>query len=156
MCGIAGILPLKPGTNHSSDEPLIAVMLSAMRHRGPDDLGIVTTPLGAVGASRLAILGLEPASNQPLRNPESDNTVVFNGEVFNYVEIRNDLRKLGHSFLSTGDTEVIAHAYEEWGQDCVRHFNGMFSFLVVDERSNKIFFARDRFGVKPFYYTLLR
>lgn len=128
-------------------------MLESLQHRGPDSEGIHAGPLGVIGARRLRILGLEPASDQPFKSPDSECIAVFNGEIFNYIELREELRGLGHQFVSSGDTEVVVHAYEEWDAACLSRFNGMFALVIVDADRGRLFFARDRFGVKPFYYA---
>ena len=107
----------------------------------------------ALGFRRLSILDLSASGHQPMSNEDESVWVVHNGEIYNYIELRKQLEGLGHSFLSKTDTEVILHAYEEWGTDCVRSFNGMWSFAIVDLKKNRIFCSRDRAGVKPFYYV---
>src|SRR3989442_4825386 len=124
-------------------------MIAQMPHRANDAKGITRIPPAALACCSPSIIGLEPASHQPMRSPDSNCTVVYNGEIFNYVELRDQLRDLGHRFASTGDTEVILHAYEEWGLECLPHFNGMFAFAILDGDHQRLFFARDRFGIKP-------
>ncbi len=153
MCGIAGIVLLEKSLDPDSASQMIEAMVDSMEHRGPDSRGVRAQGHSCLGACRLAILGLETASNQPFTSPDSMCTIVFNGEIYNYIELRDELRQLGHTFVSTGDTEVIVHAYEAWGPECVRRFNGMFAFVISDEESRSTFFARDRFGVKPIYYV---
>jgi asparagine synthase (glutamine-hydrolysing) len=105
-----------------------------------------------LGFRRLAILDLSMAAHQPMVSDDGKLILVFNGEIFNYLELRRELQALGHRFRSTGDTEVLLHAYEEWGQDCLPRLNGMWAFVIYDERRNRIFGSRDRFGIKPLYY----
>lgn len=154
MCGIAGVVNLEKSSFDTNRlRQRVGTMLEHLAHRGPDQGGIEVGPNAIVGARRLRILGLESASDQPLRSSDSRCIVVFNGEIFNYLELREELKNLGHTFTSSGDTEVIVHAYEEWGVDCLERFNGMFAFAVVDSEQRQVFFARDRFGIKPLYYT---
>ncbi len=104
------------------------------------------------GHRRLSILDLSPAGHQPMRLAQAGLSITYNGEIYNYLEIKEELEKLGHKFHSASDTEVILHAWEEWGHDCLNDFNGMFSFVILDEKNKKLFAVRDRFGVKPLYY----
>ncbi len=153
MCGIAGIVQIRESKDDAS-KPLVDSMIRLMAHRGPDSSGVAVLGKAVIGACRLAILGLDSLSNQPLRSTDSDCVIVFNGEIYNYHELREELAELGHTFRSEGDTEVVVHAYEEWAEDCLSHFNGMFAFAVVRIESPMVFLARDRFGVKPLYYAL--
>lgn len=123
-------------------------MLDSIKHRGPDQQGIVKGQNHAFGCRRLAVIDIE-GGKQPMTNEKGNLIVVFNGEIFNYREIRDELKNK-HQFKSLSDTEVILHAYEEWGTDCLKHFNGMFAFAVWD--GTKLFMARDRMGEKPLYY----
>ena len=153
MCGIAGIINLS-----SSPLPDLQQRLAAMnhlqRHRGPDGEGVWQHPLGHVGLAhrRLSIIDLS-TGNQPMRDA-GGNWVTFNGEIYNYIELRNELGP--ENFVTTSDTEVILHAYRRWGPDCVNHFRGMFAFALWDERNQALFCARDRFGIKPFYYAVAK
>ncbi len=153
MCGIAGVIVAGPDARPGELGPLVQLMVTKMLHRGPDSSGSIDCGGAHLGSCRLAVLGLEPASAQPLRSPESPTTVVFNGEIYNYVELREVLRSAGHIFASTGDTEIIVHAYEEWGDQCVQRFEGMFAFALHDGLKHRVLLARDRFGVKPLYYS---
>jgi asparagine synthase (glutamine-hydrolysing) len=154
LCGIAGVIALNGRNLGPQHGAAVASMVDQMTHRGPDSKGVSSYPRTILGGCRLAILGLETLSNQPLQSPDSEVVIVFNGEIYNFLELRDELRALGHSFVSTGDTEVIVHAYEQWKDKCVERFNGMFAFAIFDPGADRIFFARDRFGVKPFYYVL--
>jgi len=151
MCGIAGQFVLNGG---EADADLVAAMAERLRHRGPDGEG--TCFSGPVGLAhrRLAIIDLSDEGRQPMANEDGSLWIVFNGEVYNYLELREDLRALGHRFATATDTEVILHAYEEWGRDCLHRFNGMWAFAIWDNRRRELFCARDRLGVKPLYYTL--
>ena len=104
------------------------------------------------GHRRLSILDLSPMGHQPMVHAKAGLALAYNGEIYNYLEIKEELLKLGHQFNSTSDTEVILHAWEEWGPDCLQDFNGMFSFVILDHKENKLYAVRDRFGVKPMYY----
>ena len=133
------------------EDAAIATMVSTLRHRGPDGEGAWSAPGVALGAARLAILDLSPASNQPFRDERADLSLVFNGEIYNYLELRRELEALGHRFRSRGDTEVLLRAYEAWGEACPRRFNGMFAFALWDGRRRRLVLARDRFGEKPLF-----
>lgn len=150
MCGITGFIDF---TKKSSEEVLIK-MCESLQHRGPDAQGIkLFQEAGAfigLGHRRLSIIDLTEGANQPMF--DKDLAIVFNGEVYNYREIQSELIDKGHTFKTQSDTEVILKAYEEWGQDCVTKFTGMFAFVIYDRGKNEIFAARDRAGVKPFFY----
>jgi asparagine synthase (glutamine-hydrolysing) len=153
MCGIAGIYCLDSG--RSVDRDKLLAMVSTMHHRGPDAQGAsVLTPWVGFGHARLAILDLHPESNQPFAIDDGDLTITFNGEVFNYIELRDELEQLGHRFRTRSDTEVILYAYKQWGPAALRRFNGMWGIAIYDRRDDTLFCARDRFGVKPFNYAL--
>lgn len=148
MCGLTGILALTGGPAPAG---AIEAMTDALIHRGPDDDGCFTEGAVALGFRRLAILDLSPAGHQPMISPDGRFVIVYNGEIYNYLELREELRALGHSFRSTGDTEVLLAAYRQWGPDCLERLNGMWAFLIYDRRDRRLFGARDRFGVKPLY-----
>lgn len=149
MCGIAGIVNLNREPVSAS---VLRDMASAQRHRGPDDTGIYMSGESGFSHVRLSILDLSKKASQPMVNKDSTLVVVHNGEIYNYLEIREELGKLGHSFETKSDTEVILHSYEEWGDDCFRRFNGMWAFALLDIKNRSLICSRDRFGVKPFYY----
>jgi asparagine synthase (glutamine-hydrolysing) len=154
MCGFAVLLRLG-GAAHEL-RPTIERMTTVIRHRGPDDEGsIFSGPVG-MGFRRLSILDVSPLGHQPMLSDGGEVALVFNGEIYNYVELREELQGLGHRFRSTGDTEVLLHAYLEWGEDCVKRFNGMWAFVVHDRRSSKLFGSRDRFGMKPLFHYVDR
>jgi asparagine synthase (glutamine-hydrolysing) len=144
MCGIAGSFV-------SSDIKLIKSMLNSIKHRGPDDEGVFSDDSITLGVNRLAIVDSKHGS-QPMHNEKNTLWVVFNGEIYNFLEIREELVNLGHKFETTTDTETIVHAYEEWGINCLQRFNGMFAFAIWDKNKRKLFLARDRMGIKPLYY----
>ncbi len=150
MCGIAGQLHRSGGT---ADRDLILRMSDLLRHRGPDGDGIHID--GAVGLAhrRLAIIDLSEEGRQPMENEDGTLWLVFNGEIYNYRELMEELISCGHKFRSSADTEVILHAYEEWGRGCLQRFNGMWAFALWDSRKKELFCARDRLGIKPFYYA---
>src|SRR5205085_8973889 len=147
MCGIVGVLTL----DGPVDVRVVRIMTSSLRHRGPDGEGVYTGGAVGFGFRRLAILDLTTAGDQPMLSSDGRLALVFNGEIYNYVELRAELQSLGHHFRSTGDTEVLLHAYQQWGRDCLRRLNGMWAFLIHDTRNGTIFGSRDRFGVKPLY-----
>jgi asparagine synthase (glutamine-hydrolysing) len=168
MCGIAGIV----SPMGVSARPL-AGMADALRHRGPDGEGFALCSRGGeiraaasladvasmsgpctagLAHTRLSIIDLSHASDQPMLDPETRHALVYNGEIYNYVELRRALIERGHRFSTTGDTEVVLHAYIEWGERCVERFVGMWAFAVLDPSRNVLFLSRDRFGIKPLYY----
>jgi len=127
--------------------------LEIVSHRGPDYCNMIKISNSiAIGHNRLSIIDLNPRSNQPMFSKDKNHIIVFNGEIYNYLELRDELEKLGHVFYSTGDTEVLLHSYLQWGKNCLHKFNGMFVFLIFEKSTNKIFVARDRFGIKPIYF----
>lgn len=146
MCGLVGIIH-KPGP--SIEHRVLASMLSVLQHRGPDDEGYMIDGSVGFGHKRLTIIDTV-TGRQPM---ESENlTIVFNGEIYNYVELRNELSRLGHMFRTKSDTEVILRMYLQYGESCVSRLNGMFAFLIYDRRNNTILAARDHLGIKPLYY----
>lgn len=148
MCGICGIYNLN---GEPVDSALLARMNNTMTHRGPDDEGYFLDGAVGLGHRRLSIIDLN-TGHQPLFNEDGKIAVVFNGEIYNFQEIRTDLETRGHIFSTHTDTEVIVHSYEEWGTDCVDRFRGMFAFAVWDGRKRQLLLARDRLGIKPLYY----
>lgn len=148
MCGIAGIFDLN-GKNVLEQE--LKKMCTLLHHRGPDDEGFYIKDNIGLGHKRLSIIDIA-SGHQPMSNEDKTVWITFNGEIYNYIELRNDLTKRGHHFQTKSDTEVIVHAYEEWSKDCVQHLNGMFAFAIYD--GSKLFLARDRLGIKPLYYTI--
>ena len=157
MCGICGIVGK---AEPDLPESIVRQMLGQMHHRGPDDEGLFIDDSVALGSRRLSIIDLS-GGHQPVFNEDRSVVVVFNGEIYNYQELRRTLESCGHHFRTDGDTEVIVNAYEEWGEDCVDHFEGMFAFALAEtskstRRGNpRILLARDRFGIKPLYYALV-
>ena len=150
MCGICGIIST---AKEHIDEEVIRVMTEAMIHRGPDDEGIYSAPGVCLGHRRLSIIDLSSAGRQPLPNEDKSIWVILNGEIYNYKDLREELEKKGHKFHSNSDTEVIAHLYEEKGQDCVKSMVGMFAFGIWDAKKDLFLLARDRIGKKPLLYS---
>ncbi|WP_373235736.1 asparagine synthase (glutamine-hydrolyzing) [Cohaesibacter celericrescens] len=148
MCGIFGRYSFD---DRPVDQGILAAMSNSIRHRGPDADGYDQTGAMVVGNRRLSILDLTHASDQPLYSQDRKIVVVQNGEIYNYIELRDELKALGHIFHSLGDTEVLLRAYEEWGPKFVSRLNGMFAIAIADHRSNKLHLYRDRLGVKPFF-----
>jgi asparagine synthase (glutamine-hydrolysing) len=148
MCGFVGMIALN---GCQANAKVIERMSAAIQHRGPDQDGHYLSGAVALGFRRLAILDLTPTGHQPMLSPDGDVVLVFNGEIYNYLELRRELEARGHRFASSGDSEVLLHAYLEWGNGCLERFNGMWAFLVYDIRHNKVFGSRDRFGKKPLY-----
>lgn len=150
MCGIVGIC----GNEPIQGEELLVSMRDALSHRGPDDSGIWKSPDSAImlGHRRLSIIDLSPAGHQPMSDARGRYTIVFNGEIYNFRELRDELSSFGHSFRTQSDTEVILEAYHRWGTQCIERFNGMFAFALYDADRDSLFAARDRAGEKPFFY----
>jgi asparagine synthase (glutamine-hydrolysing) len=151
MCGIAGILHFD--TDRPVDPTLLRRMTDVLAHRGPDGNGYHIEANLGLGHRRLAIIDLS-TGDQPMFSKDRNLVVVFNGEIYNYLELREELKALGHNFKTTSDTEVILSAYEEWGFDCQNKFNGMWSFALWDKRQNHLFLSRDRLGEKPLCFAL--
>ena len=150
MCGIAGIFNL-------NGEPVSPVslrrMTDAIKHRGPDSEGFYIDSFVGLGHRRLSILDLSRAGHQPMTTEDKAFAIIHNGEIFNFQDLRAELENLGHRFTSRTDTEVVLHAYAQWGADCIHRFNGMFAFTIWDRTRQELFIARDRYGIKPLYYT---
>jgi len=144
MCGICGF--------NWTDTDLAARMMAVQEHRGPDDSGAFADERVSLGHRRLSIIDLTEAGRQPMASADGRLQIVYNGEVYNYVELADDLRRLGHTFRTRTDTEVVLHAYQQWGEACLERFNGMFAFAVYDEPNGRLFLARDRFGIKPLHF----
>jgi asparagine synthase (glutamine-hydrolysing) len=150
MCGICGVLNLRESP--PADPDLLRRMVGALAHRGPDDSGGYRDDWVALGQTRLSIIDLSGGS-QPMANEDQSLWVVFNGEIYNYLELAEELRAAGHRFQTKSDTEVILHAYEEWGLECVERFNGQWAFALWNRPARRLVLARDRVGVRPLYYT---
>src|SRR5580698_9457050 len=171
MCGIAGII-----ARDGFDPQALIGMTHLISYRGPSGFGFayaqpgvdepveiihnedrfpaISRPVIGLGNRRLAILDISTAGNQPMEIADGSYSITFNGEIYNYKEIRAELERCGHRFRTGTDTEVILRSYQEWGEACLQRFNGMWSFALWDESKRSLFCARDRFGVKPFYYIV--
>ncbi|MBE0692696.1 MAG: asparagine synthase (glutamine-hydrolyzing), partial [Aquamicrobium sp.] len=147
MCGFGGYFGVV-----AEAEPLLRAMTHALEHRGPDERGIFAAPQAGLAHVRLSIVGLGDGQ-QPMHDASGDLTIAFNGEIFNYVELRDELRARGRRFRTSSDTEVILHLYDEMGEDCVTRLNGDFAFAIWDARRRRMVLTRDRMGVRPLFYT---
>ncbi|HXI02193.1 MAG TPA: hypothetical protein VNI57_03360, partial [Candidatus Saccharimonadales bacterium] len=151
MCGIAGSAAADGAS--PGDAPRVSRMISRLRHRGPDGEGLRAFPGCALGHTRLAIIDLSPRGAQPMAGEDEEVWIVFNGEIYNHLELRKDLEGR-HRFRSASDTEVILHLYEESGEAAVERLRGMFAFALWDARRRRLLLARDRLGKKPLHYRL--
>ena len=149
MCGICGVVSFEP--DHSIDRSILQKMNDTIRHRGPDDEGYYQDPRASLGMRRLSIIDLL-TGHQPISNENGDIWVIYNGEIYNFQPVRAELEARGHRFKTQTDTEIIVHAYEEYGDDCIKHFNGMFAIALWDARRCRLLLARDHMGIKPLYY----
>ncbi len=152
MCGIAGLY-CQDATCRGVHEGLVNGMCDIQAHRGPDDRGVTSLRPVCLGARRLSIIDLSPAGHMPMSDDTGRWWITYNGEVYNFPELRNDLERKGHSFRSRTDTEVVLHSFMEWGEQCIDRFVGMFAFAVYDREEEKLVLARDRYGIKPLYYV---
>src|SRR5882672_5887599 len=151
MCGIAGLITQNP-------EARIGAMLRAIEHRGRDDEGVWTSPINndprvALGHRRLSIIDTSSAGHQPMLSHDGRLVVILNGEIYNYRELREQLKSKGRTFRTQTDTEVLLAAWAEWGEDCLPRLNGMFAFALWDATERTLFLVRDRVGIKPLYYA---
>ncbi|MCI5211551.1 MAG: asparagine synthase (glutamine-hydrolyzing) [Candidatus Electrothrix sp. ATG2] len=153
MCGIAGIFR-HTGVSQADVEQ-VKQMNALQKHRGPDDEGLFADSRVVLGHRRLAIIDLSRDGKQPFASDDGRYQLVFNGELYNYIEIRKELIRHGWTFRTKTDTEVLLKAYQHYGQDCLHRFNGMFAFVIYDAQQQSLFLARDRVGIKPLYYTIL-
>ena len=151
MCGIAGIFNLN---GEPAPPVILKKMTDAIAHRGPDGEGHYINGTVGLGHRRLAIIDLSPAGHQPMLTRNGRYAITYNGEIYNFQELRITLESLGHQFHSRTDSEVVLQAYLHWGEQCVDRFNGMFAFAIWDNEQRSLFLARDRYGIKPLYYTL--
>ena len=150
MCGIVGII----NYNKKSSKYLVDNMVSAIAHRGPDSQNVVEVSDGFLGHARLTIIDLNDRSLQPMISADRRYTLTFNGEIYNYIEIRKELiKEASIEFVTTSDTEVLLYAFIVWGESCVERLNGMFAFCIHDAKTGSAFLARDRFGQKPLFYV---
>jgi asparagine synthase (glutamine-hydrolysing) len=153
MCGICGIVYTDP--KRQADPGLVARMARIQAHRGPDDQGVWHQNNVGLGHVRLSIIDLSPLGHQPMTNEDGSVWITFNGEIYNFLELREELQAKGHEFQSRTDTEVIVHLWEEEGVRCVERLRGMFAFAIWDDRQKTLFLARDRMGKKPLFYAML-
>ncbi|MEZ4574365.1 MAG: hypothetical protein R2857_05475 [Vampirovibrionales bacterium] len=160
MCGLVGGLIQTPSST-PFDEGRLWAMLAPIKHRGPNSQAVwapvegPATGLG-LGHARLSIIDLSHSADQPMHDPDTGHVVVFNGEIYNYLELRNELKAKGVCFQTDSDTEVLLKAYDTWGQDCLNRFNGIWAFALWDAKKRALFCARDRMGIKPFVYAWLK
>ena len=153
MCGIVGILNLTDHARPPADEAVLRQMLGMIRHRGPDEFGVYRDASVGLGSARLSIIDLS-SGQQPIGNEDDTLWIVFNGEIYNYVELRPQLEARGHRFSTNTDTEVILHLYEDHGPACLDYLNGQFALAIWDARERSLFLARDRLGIRPLFYTV--
>ena len=151
MCGIAGIYHQE--ATGAVDRGSVLAMVQCMRHRGPDAQCATVYPGVGLGHARLSILDLSPEANQPFESDDGRFSITYNGEIFNFIELRSELESMGHHFRTTCDTEVLLHAYQEWGEQSVNRLNGMWALAIFDRQRDELFCSRDRFGIKPFVYA---
>ena len=154
MCGIAGFIS-KEDLPINEQTARLDAMCKIITHRGPDEQGMTVKGRAALGMRRLSIIDLK-SGQQPIFNEDDSIFIVFNGEIYNFQELRNDLIKRGYKFKTHSDTETILHAYEEFGENCVVHLRGMFAFAIWNKRDESLFIARDRVGKKPLFYSLTK
>ena len=147
MCGINGF-----ANYNNESQALIRQMNNKIRHRGPDDEGFYMDESISLGHRRLSIIDLSEKGKQPIFNEDRSLCIIFNGEIYNFQELKKELEKKGHKFLSQTDTEVVLHLFEEYKEDCPKHLNGIFAFAIWDIKNKELFLFRDRIGVKPLYY----
>src|SRR5208337_2352314 len=149
MCGISGFVKLHGGL---ADPGELSQMIATLAHRGPDGRGLYSTNGIGLAHTRLSIIDLE-GGRQPMSIADGKLWITFNGEIFNYIELREKLIQKGHKFVTRSDTEVILHLYQEEGENCVHHLNGQWAFAIWDATQQKLFLSRDRLGVRPLFYT---
>ena len=147
MCSISGICNFekKPPTQ------IVELMTKSLSHRGPDDIGFFQNENISLGHNRLSIIDLRN-SKQPMKDDDNKNIIIFNGEIYNFKELKSNLESLGHKFETEGDTEVILKSYNQWGVECLKKFEGMFVFCIWDDKKKQLFIGRDKFGEKPLFY----
>src|SRR5208337_5458999 len=152
MCGISGLVKLD---GSQADPHQLTAMIGTLRHRGPDASGIYVAGAAGLAHARLSIIDLQTGA-QPMSIMDGHLWITFNGEIFNYVELREELLNKGHRFATRSDTEVILNAYKQYGEECVNHFNGQWAFAIWDTKQQRMFLSRDRLGVRPLFYTQTR
>lgn len=152
MCGVAGLYCLDAECSARSHEVIVAKMRDLLTHRGPDDSGLVSLGRVCLGTRRLSIIDLSPAGHMPMSDESGRWWISYNGEVYNFRELREELESRGHRFRSRTDSEVVLHSFMEWGEGCIERFIGMFAFAIYDRTNERLVLARDRYGIKPMYY----
>ena len=152
MCGIAGLVNLN---GNPAESVLLRRMTDAIAHRGPDGEGIFTDGCLGLGHRRLSIIDLSPAGRQPMQTSDGRFVLTYNGEVYNFQELRAELQAMGYQFRSRTDSEVVLYAWAAWGAKALDRLNGMFAFAIWDRREQELVLARDRYGIKPLYYAEL-
>ena len=150
MCGIAGIVHFDGAPASSTS---LKKMTDVIAHRGPDGEGQFVDGSVGLGHRRLSIIDLSPSGRQPMATADGRFVITYNGEVYNFRELRTELASRGHKFVSQTDSEVVLKSFAEWGIECLDRFNGMFAFAVYAKDENKVYLARDRYGIKPLYYA---
>src|SRR4028119_40174 len=153
MCGITGFISKEKNLPRDEREILLDKMCGIITHRGPDEQGTVVRERAALGMRRLSIIDVK-SGQQPIYSEDGNLAIVFNGEIYNFKEVKKELEALGHRFRTNSDTETIVHAYEEFGSDCLEKLRGMFAFAIWNFREETLFIARDRVGKKPLVYSL--
>lgn len=153
MCGLAGLVSTGSQRAGAEHEALVRRMCDIQAHRGPDDSGTILLDRVVLGSRRLAIIDLSPAGHMPMSDAAGRWWIAYNGEVFNFADIRTELEALGHVFRSRTDTEVILHAFMQWGEACMHRFIGMFTFAIADTATGNVTLVRDRYGIKPLYFA---
>ena len=148
MCGFTGFVGIL-----EDKERVLENMMNTIVHRGPDSAGMFTDEDAALGFRRLSIIDIGETGNQPLYNEDGSKVLTFNGEIYNYQELRDELIQAGHVFVTNTDSETLLHGYEQWGEKLVERLRGMYAFVIWDRSEKKLFGARDMFGIKPFYYA---
>src|ERR1700745_1241990 len=153
MCGVAGFLQARIARTRSEREARLGGMIATLRHRGPDDEGVWTDGRAGLAHARLSVIDLSPAGHQPMASADGSAWITYNGEIYNFAEIRRELESLGHPFRSRSDTEVIVNGWRAWGPKIFSRLRGMFALAIWDRQSRQLVLARDRLGKKPLYYT---
>src|SRR5205823_1975778 len=153
MCGISGFLLSRASLPRAAAEARLWAMIGTLRHRGPDDEGVWTDGRTGLGHARLSIIDLSPAEHQPMASADDNVWITYNGEIYNFAEIRPELEALGYAFRSRSDTEVIVNGWHAWGPGIFSRLRGMFALALWDRRTQRLILARDRIGKKPLYYA---
>ena len=153
MCGLAGLIRLDGSRAEQADEAVVRAMCELTSYRGPDDQGISAIGPLCLGSRRLAIIDVSPAGHMPMADPTGRWWIAYNGETYNFHETRDELEKRGVHFRSHSDTEVVLHAWMTWGPACLDRLAGMFALAIYDSKTGELVLARDRYGVKPLYWT---